>query len=342
MYKDIFNATAALCEKITKISAALASLGIFFGAGIIFLYLKAVGMTGEFIPSISSPQTLIALTAWSATLTITMFLMMALAPWFFTQILKPDVYGGHPIRKRRKIAVHTVAFLTPPYALLGIAFLDIPKSIVPPIFFAVIGVLSIALFRFYTTQYDFFRLKNLPLFGGIILATMTASASFIFMLLVISPTAIQLLGDTWIAVGAIIAYYLLYAFVASLTVEITHMALKAYIPVLALALATMIFCFAADLPKRIASKLNIGNYTASIVVDEKGYSAINANQGFQIKQIGTESYLVRNIFVHLNLSNVLIFSASSDDKNRTTISTSSIVAMLKTIEEEPTIPKAKK
>lgn len=332
MYMEKAKQFCDLCDVPIKGLTALFSVGLVTGGVVIWLYLGSIGMSGQLIAAISSTQTLIALAMFSAILTTTIISMMIGTPVLFERMLKSTKHRNYFGKKQ--LAIKTALFSAPSILFLIPILFDTPKVFFVTLYFCLLGLSTLVIFAFYCSDNIIaaaLKKENIPLLGTLTICTLIITVTTLtFLQAILSPIFLQLLGDNWMSVIAVIIYLLFYALLAAIT---TSQDQKSYIPVSALIIYTLILSFSFDLPKNFAKKLNIGNFTESIIIDEKGYSVLAATPLFHTKQLGKESYLVQNVFVYLNVSNALTFSASEKDKERITLAASSIIATLKTIEK---------
>jgi len=326
IYKEYANLVSEVIDLLLKAFSLISFTGLISGGVLIWRYLAISGISGEIIPALSSPQTLIALAVWAAILSALTIMMMFVAPVLFRQMMSGD-RRWNKIRKCKIMLLHSIIFFAPPAIFLLLADRKFSECILLWSYIATVFSETLIVFFFYTNQKsvrEALSAPNLSLLLLLFLSLAFTAVSTLFVILIIAPTLINLYGDGRTSLYAAYLFFALYA--PCMAASVSFVRRRAHLPMILLSLATTAACLMTDAPKNAAKKINIGNFTTSITVDEKGYAALSMIEGLDIKKTSNQTYFVKNVYVLLDLPSKLILAASSNSKEKISISTNYVIA----------------
>lgn len=311
-------------DSILKILSLLFTLCLFVGSGVVYIYFRKAGIPREIYSILLSPQTLIAIAAFSSLLGLTVIGMIFLAPTFINFSENENGFTWHHQKSvRQKYIIRFLLLFIPLAAFLVLGSFGMKD------FFSVFFLLLIALATtlFYISYggpiadgwiekfNDFFKIAiYLTIAYGSILFT------FIFL----------------IRIAAFLDHRTFYQWMLIIFLTIIYSALSAatntrrytsYIPLAVLSFCILFFIFLTDrVTTNIVTKLGIGNYSSSFSIDSKYVAIIDNDTLYKLNATKNDNViLISNIWVIATLPNKIILKASENSTEYFTVPITAII-----------------
>ena len=299
---------------------------LFIGTLVAWRYLNASGLENEISSVMTSPHVLLMIAVYSLMMAGGIILIVVLVPLIVSYIDSGLEIQWQKSNPKHKFFIHLLMVFLPLCGFLLLGVYGITGKTFSILFFVICVLMTFLFYVCYGGPLEdggFNKFKN---FGVVFFSLFIAYFLLLWVLVFFLKVAFFLeKAETlqWIFLFLTICIYSVLLAIAT-----NKSSYVSYIPVAIVALFLVLILFTYTSSSNIASRLGLGGFTASYVVNERNIAAINGD--YDIEDTAYENVVIlRNIWVVANLPNKLIFSTDKNMKSTYTIPTSAILGELK-------------
>lgn len=314
-----------LFDFILKLFSFVFFISILSGGLVLWVYLNKFGLEREITSLVGFTQILLMVSTYSFLVSINIISVFLIVPRIisYCRFSNELEWDSDPIKSYSVIVNYSVVFIFLLFFYICISMESINEYF-PYLFFLVVIFLTCIFYHFYggpkkvnfeNKFKNFFVVFIAFAFAGILLVF-----SFLFLIkavFFISPNE----SRQWFF---LLLMFIIYSFFVSVASSYSNRIF--YLPVFILSLFVVVFIFADRVVINIVSKLGVGAYKVSLVVERRSLLAIEFDENYKIEKTSDDSVLIlRDVWVKLSLSDKYILSSTDISNDNYTIPKSAVL-----------------